>query len=233
MVFFGEPRHTAAAHAEGLACRGVKDLHGGGNGGAFPERVDRAAVKRLAGVLLVVLGVRLRHGHGLPDAFRLVRLHGRAADLGRERSGGGEREVAELLGVEPQARAAGDECVGVILLQLLRADRAGLAVGFGSGDRFRHVAVIPAAGDELRGEPIEQLRMRGARAHDAEIARGLHDAGPEEIRPQAVHGDAGNVIGDREVKRRVIHARNVRTTCGHQKRLCASDCAPTPTLQVL
>ena len=49
----------------------------------------------------------------------------------------------------------------------------------------------PAVIHEFGGEEIEQLRVRGPGAVEAEVARRIHEAGPEVVMPEAVDDDAG------------------------------------------
>ena len=49
----------------------------------------------------------------------------------------------------------------------------------------------PAVFDELDGEPVEQLRMRGRCGAGPEVARGVDESGPEMVRPDPVDDDAG------------------------------------------
>ena len=86
-------------------------MNGGGRG-ALEERVEAAAVERVARVLLVVAGVAAAEADRLPDVRRLVRLHALAA----HRAGSSGRETNSALsrsyfGIEPEARAAGEQAV--------------------------------------------------------------------------------------------------------------------------
>ena len=67
---------------------------------APPEDVHAPAIKVLPMIL---------HEHrvgAVPDARRLVRLHTRATDLGVEQTRDRQGIVADVLGIQPQARAA-------------------------------------------------------------------------------------------------------------------------------
>ena len=57
---------------------------------------------------------------------------------------------------------------------------------------------LPAAGDEPSGEEVQQLGVGGLAAHEAEVARGVHEADTEVVMPEAVREDAG---GDRIILR--------------------------------
>ena len=54
-----------------------------------------------------------------------------------------------------------------------------------------HLLDAPPLGDEAVRQPIEQLRVARRLALDAEVLRGLHQAGAEGELPEAVDGDAG------------------------------------------
>ena len=56
-------------------------------------------------------GVRAGVADRFPQPGRLRRLHARAAQLFDEQAAGEERLVAEHLGVEPEAGAAGEQAV--------------------------------------------------------------------------------------------------------------------------
>ena len=49
----------------------------------------------------------------------------------------------------------------------------------------------PALGDELAGEPVEEIGMGGACAVASEVVGRVRDAGPEVVLPDAVDDDAG------------------------------------------
>ena len=59
---------------------------------------------------------------------------------------------------------------------------------------------MPAARDELGGEPVEQFGMRRVAAHRAEVVRRGDDALAEVVLPESIDDDAGRerVIGTRE-----------------------------------
>ena len=61
-----------AANRADLAAGGIEDIHRGRRRGSLPEGVDAAAIEILALVTLVDSGVALGHGHGFPDALRLI-----------------------------------------------------------------------------------------------------------------------------------------------------------------
>jgi len=66
-------------------------------------------------------------------------------------------------------------------------------------DQPVHGLEAPAAGDELRREPVEQLRMRRLGAVDAEVAGRVHEAGAEVVVPDAICHYAG--------RQRILHGR--------------------------
>jgi hypothetical protein len=52
----------------------------------------------------------------------------------------------------------------------------------------------PAVGDEFGREPVQQIRMRGARTLKTEIVRGGDEATAEVLLPDAVCGDPGQEV---------------------------------------
>ena len=53
-----------------------------------------------------------------------------------------------------------------------------------------HRLHVPTRTDELGGEPVEQLRVRGPLTTHSEILRGLHQSNAEVQLPVAIHRDA-------------------------------------------
>ena len=73
---------------------------------------------------LVVAGVAADHRHRFPHAVRLVRLHARAAELADQQAARRQGVVADHLGVHAEARAAREQPVVAVLLELLRRRRS-------------------------------------------------------------------------------------------------------------
>ena len=73
---------------------------------ALPQRVEAAPIQRLARILFVVPRVARHHRRAFPDARRLVRSDGRAAELRHEKAAGRQRRIAHDFAVEPEPRSA-------------------------------------------------------------------------------------------------------------------------------
>ena len=122
---------------------------------------------------------------------RFEQVEPRAAHGQVEFAGGGQHGIAQHLGLEAARRVA-PEVPG------LGVDRGGarheprsLAVAPGVEDQPMDMLQRPAVIHEFGGEEIEQLRVRGPGAVEAEVARRVHEAGPEMVMPEAVDDDAG------------------------------------------
>ena len=77
------------------------------------------------------------------------------------------------------------------LLELLgrgRRPTAGRRPGHHQPEELLHV---PARLAELDRQPVEQFRVRGQLAGDAEVAAGAHEPGAEHLLPEAVHRHPG------------------------------------------
>ena len=68
----------------------------------------------------------------------------------------------------------------------------GLPIDFGSQDQAVQGLDVPAAGDELVCQPIEQLRMRRRRRLSAEVVGVLNEAAAEMSLPDAIDEHAGH-----------------------------------------
>ena len=147
--------HVAPCDAD-LARHGVERRHRRRRRGAAPERVETAAIQLVAGVLRVGLaGARL-----LPQPLRLVRLDARAADVAHEQATRGQRAVADVLGWQAHDRTPCQQrVVGVAAQQVWRACDVWRKVVRRHDEAVQRLDV-PAALDEPRRQPIEQLGMR-------------------------------------------------------------------------
>ena len=119
------------------------------------------------------------------------REHAGAAHPGIQLARDGQHGVADALGVEPAAVHPAEQGVLGVLGRQLGDGLARLAIG----RRGHHQPVDrlepPAAGDQLGGEPVEQLGMRGRLAPNAEIARRRHDPPAEMVLPEPVDDHPG------------------------------------------
>lgn len=96
-----------------------------------------------------------------------------------------------MLGIETVAWGAREVEVGGVLFAVAGGDLIRELVGGGGGDEPDDVLEVPVGFHELDGEPVEELGVGGAGAHDAEILGGFDESAAEEIIPHAVDGDAG------------------------------------------
>ena len=103
---------------------GRRSSSGTARGGPLDEHVEAAAVERLAVVLQVEARVAVAVADRLPDVRRLVGVHAAAAHLVVHQPADEERVVAELLGVEAEARAAREQAVLGVLARDSRATGA-------------------------------------------------------------------------------------------------------------
>src|SRR5436190_6282260 len=92
-------------------------------GGASPENVHTTSVEQVAMVLLV-FGVC-----SIPNARRLVRLDAWATDPGIQQARYGQRVIANELGFQLQTRAAREQAIVRVALELLSRHGGGLPVG--------------------------------------------------------------------------------------------------------
>jgi hypothetical protein len=81
-------------------------------------------------VLQVVAGVAVAIADGFPDVRRLVGAHAATAHFEIDEAADEERVVADLLGIEPDARAASEQRFSGIEAEEVRFDRRGLFEGF-------------------------------------------------------------------------------------------------------
>ena len=116
-------------------------------------------------------------------------IHAWSVHLRAEQTAGRERHVAHHLGLHSHARTAGEQpIVGVAFVES-RAGRRGLAVGGREHNRAQDGLLAPLPADELRGEPVEQFRMRRHRALGAEVLARLDQTPAEDLLPESVDGD--------------------------------------------
>ncbi len=68
-----------------------------------------------------------------------------------------------------------------------------------------HLLDAPAAGDEFAGQPIEQFRMRGRLAADAEIVTRRHQTAAEVMLPKSIdeYARRQRMIWPRQPRRQV------------------------------
>ena len=162
-------------------------------------------------VLFVEARVAALHGDRFPDPFGLIGLHAGASDCGRKQAARRQRQVAHHLGVHAEARPARKEPVLGIDLELVFTDPGGLPVRRRRHHQADQLFDVPAGLAEFHGQPVEQLRVRRRLALRSEIFRRLHQAGSENLLPEAIDRDArGQRIG------RIDNPLSVR--CRHRVR---------------
>ena len=111
--------------------------------------------------------------------------------------------VAELFAFQPLPADVPEQIVGGVgghaaaLAAEVGIDEGRLAIGGREDHQPLNRFQMPAIGDELGGEPIEQFGMRRVAAHRAEIVRRGDDALAEVILPEAIDDDAGRERIDR------------------------------------
>ena len=114
-------------------------------------------------------------------------------------AGGREHRVADLLGAQATRREAPEQA-GVLVDAgggFVKVGR--LQVGLREDDLAVQGFQFPAVGDKSLREEVEELRVRRLAAHEAEVARGVDEAGAEVVMPQAIREHAGGdgvVLGD-------------------------------------
>ena len=107
-------------------------------------------------------------------------------------AGHGEQPVADHLALQPTDRHPMQQVVVRINLRAGHVWLARLPVRTGEDHLSNHVLQRPVAVHELRGEKIEQIRMRGRLAGGAEVVDRLDDAAPKQMMPDTVHHHAGD-----------------------------------------
>ena len=172
----------------GLATGGVEGHHHGRRDGAFPERVEAAAVEVVAVALSVV---HVLHGGLFPESGGLIGHDGRATDLFGEQAGGEEGLVADGFGGQAEAGASCEEAVFGVAGDQIGRGGGGLAIGCGGDHQANHGFDVPVGADEFGGEPVEEFGMAGWFALDTEVLGGFDEAGAEDGLPEAVDGDTG------------------------------------------
>ena len=178
-------RHVLPDNAALAACR-IEVGHRGGRHRALPEGIEAAAVQVLAASLPIIF-VRIQLA---PETRRLIRIDRRASDLVDEQTGDGERLIANHVRREAHVRTAREESILRVALQHLWSDARRLTVRGAEHDGLLHRLHVPPRADELSGQPVEQLRMRGRLALRAEVLHGLDETGAEIHLPEPVGGDA-------------------------------------------
>ena len=126
----------------------------------------------------------------LGDAEWQRRKHARAANLRGKLAAGGECEIADGFGLNPEPVLAMKQMVVRINLGKLGAVAGGLLIGGALGDEPNHGLSAPFKPDEFAGQPIEQGRVRGGIAAGAEVVHGTHEAFAKQMAPNVVGGNA-------------------------------------------
>ncbi len=98
----------------------------------------------------------------------------------------GQDRVAQRLGIETLAIGAPQEAIVGVDCRVSGVARGRLAVDRAHHDQLVELLEGAAAIAELHRQPVEQLRMRGQRAHVTEIVGRVDDSGSEVIMPDAI-----------------------------------------------
>ncbi len=117
--------------------------------------------------------------------------------FGVEGSGHVQGGVAHGFGFESARGKAPEEACIRVERGCVGAHSRILRVGVGQHDESVQVFHRPSRADELAREPVEQFRVRGFCAVDAEVAGGFDDARAEVALPDAVghHASSERVLG--------------------------------------
>ncbi len=157
--------------------------------GPLPERVQPAAILVLA---MVVLPFPHGEVEETPVSGRLIGLDRRPADPRRKQPADGQGVVADHFGIQAEAALPGEPGVrGIAPVEIRIAPRR-LLIGPRHDHQFHHVLDVPAAIDQLDGQPIQQLGVRRQGALRAQVVAGPHQALAEEQLPQPVDQHAGH-----------------------------------------
>jgi hypothetical protein len=149
--------------------------------GPLPGRLGVTEVLRIR-----VLGVARQHGLG-----RDRRLERRSERHRIQRAADQEHRIAQDLGLQPLRPATPEQPIVGVLRGAGGIVSGILPISGAGDDQPMDRLEPPAAGRELVGEPLQQLRMRGPLAADAEVADGAHQALPEVVLPDPVDHHAG------------------------------------------
>ena len=144
---------------------------------ALHHQVDAPVLRRIDRLELVVRGER-------PGLRRRERV--RAGPVEPEVSAQGEQAVPEALGVERAAVESPVPGVSGVDRGVRRVVLGGELIGLREHDPPVHRLDRPARGDEVGGQPFEQLGMGWRRASQAEIRRRGHDRLTEVVLPDPV-----------------------------------------------
>ena len=131
--------------ARRLAGGHVEVFHERVGGGALQEGVEGASIEVGSRVLLVVARVGTTEGERLPDVRRLVGVHALAAEVEIDQAADEEGLVTDLLGIEPEARSAGQHPVFGIVRPALGRGAALLAEGTARHHQTDELFHVPAA----------------------------------------------------------------------------------------
>ena len=161
---------------------------------AVEQRIARVASHKDVDAATITFG---RGGTHLPSAarsrhpFGQFRKHARPAHLRIEQPGHGQGAIAYPLALQALPWVAPEELIDRVHPGGLLSRSRGLLIGARSHDEAVQIFQTPAVPHQLPGQPIEQLRVGGALAFQAEIARARDDPLAEVMLPDPVHQHAG------------------------------------------
>lgn len=177
--------------AKRLAVGGIEVRHKGYRCGPFDIGVETSAVEILAMLLDVVARVGISVTDRFPNIGRLVSAKARAAEFAIEDSADGQRIVADLFGIEPNAGPSGQIPILWVARQGLLVQGGIPAEGLGHDELLEEGFDVPAVAAETMGQIIEQLRVARRSPLRAEIIGGLDQADSEDLLPEAIDGHTG------------------------------------------
>ena len=124
--------------------------------GAPPKSIKAATITvvPLAGIPFIAAV------NDLPKPIGLRREHTRPAHFFAEQARNSQSLIANHFRRQPLSRPASEQAILGVTRPLLRLGRGILLIGARLNDQPHQPLHVPAAVDELGGEPIEQLRMR-------------------------------------------------------------------------
>ena len=140
-------------------------------------------------ILQVEAGVAVGVPDRFPDVRRLVGAHSRAPHPRVQQPGDEQGIVADLLGIEPEPRATGIQPIRRVAGQRLGQHLRTLAEGRRGQQQPHQRLHVPPRIAMVNRQPVEQFGMTGGHSPQPKIGACQHQPRPEELLPQAIHGD--------------------------------------------
>ena len=134
------------------------------------------------------LRVILLIDHLLIETGRMVWLHRRTADLRHQQAAGGQCLVTHEFTLQAEPRAAREQAIIRIPLVCRGSELRALPIGLAGDHESQHGLHVPPAGNELRGQPVDQFRMARRLTLRPKVLRRAHQSGAEQHLPETIHG---------------------------------------------